>query len=69
MQIARALILLPNPHFRPSSSEAMAKELYNRVGRCLLRNSNHRLPPPLPSFFLFHSTGYTLKATVEQQAK
>lgn len=52
-----------------SSSEAMANKLYEWVGRCLLRNSSHKLPPPLPSFLLFHSTGYTLRATVEQQAK
>lgn len=57
------------PYFRPSTSEAMATELYQCVGRCLLRNGNYRLPPPLPSFLLSHSTGYTLKASVEQQAK
>lgn len=40
------------------------KKLYRWTKSCLLRNSNHRLPPPVPSFFSssfyrIHLKGYT----------
>jgi len=64
MQIARTgtLVLRPNHGSSSVSSsirEAMAK-LYKWVVRCLLRNTNHRLPPLFPfPFCRIHLKGFS----------